>query len=255
MDAGEYLREREEDEILPWEKIDARLGRDFLLRERRRAREGKTTPVCDEGCRRCALCGDEFRVIRRKAERKETAPAPPPAPPGEKPEARHRLRFRFTKLGDWRFLSHLETGRAIRFALRRSGLPVAYTLGFHPHVRVAFGPALPVGVGGRAKLVDLLLHDPVPPAEAERRLNAELPHGIRLFHGREVPLRSRALDSFTFRMEYEARLPEGEDPERLERRIGDFLARDSVPADRVAKGRTKTIDLRPGVYEARVDRE
>ncbi|MBN1824851.1 MAG: TIGR03960 family B12-binding radical SAM protein [Candidatus Eisenbacteria bacterium] len=256
VDADDYLRERDEAEPLPWDRIDAGPGREFLLRERRRSLEGKTTPVCDEGCRNCSLCGDELRVIRRRPE--SPAAAPPPPDEGASPEtreAKHRLRFRFTKLAEWRFLSHLETGRAIRLALRRTDLPIAYSLGFHPHARIAFGPALPVGVGGRAELMDVFLHEPFVPADAERLLNAQLPHGLRFFHGREAPLRSRALDSIAYRMEYEARPPDGEDLDRLERRVADFLSRSEVPVERTTKGKTRVVDLRPGVLEARLDRD
>ncbi len=42
-----------EDEILPWDTIDVGLKKDFLLRERRRAYEGRTTRDCRAGCAGC----------------------------------------------------------------------------------------------------------------------------------------------------------------------------------------------------------
>ena len=42
-----------EDEILPWDNIDIGVTKEFLLRERRRAYEGKTTKNCRETCNGC----------------------------------------------------------------------------------------------------------------------------------------------------------------------------------------------------------
>ena len=42
-----------EEEILPWDTIDVGLKKDFLLRERRRAYEGRTTRDCRAGCAGC----------------------------------------------------------------------------------------------------------------------------------------------------------------------------------------------------------
>ena len=46
-------REFGEDEVLPWDVIDCGVTKEFLLRERHRAREGKTTPNCRESCSGC----------------------------------------------------------------------------------------------------------------------------------------------------------------------------------------------------------
>ena len=59
-----------------------------------------------------------------------------------------RLRVVFRKAGRLALLSHLEVARALERAVRRAGLPYAVSQGFSPHMRIAFGAALPVGVGG-----------------------------------------------------------------------------------------------------------
>ena len=46
-------REIPEDEILPWDVIDAGIRKEFLLSERHRAYEGKITPDCVHGCAGC----------------------------------------------------------------------------------------------------------------------------------------------------------------------------------------------------------
>ncbi len=77
-----------------------------------------------------------------------------------------RLRITFVKQGRLALLSHLEVARALERAVRRSALPFAVSNGFSPHMKLAFGAALPVGVGGTGELADLQLVSYVAPEEA-----------------------------------------------------------------------------------------
>ncbi len=83
-----------------------------------------------------------------------------------------RLRISFVKQGRLAMLSHLEVARALERAVRRAELPFAVSNGFSPHMKLAFGAALPVGVGGVRELADLQLVRYVPPAEALEALRA-----------------------------------------------------------------------------------
>lgn len=55
IDIGEYLRERGEDEILPWDFIDTGVKKSFLLAERKRAYAGEVTGSCLQSCKGCGL--------------------------------------------------------------------------------------------------------------------------------------------------------------------------------------------------------
>lgn len=66
-----------------------------------------------------------------------------------------RLRVYFRKVGRLAMLSHLEVARALERAVRRAGLPYAISQGYSPHMKIAFGAALPVGVGGTRECFDL----------------------------------------------------------------------------------------------------
>jgi radical SAM-linked protein len=69
-------------------------------------------------------------------------------------------------------MSHLEIARALEYAVRRSGLPFAISEGFSPHIKIAFGSALPVGVGSTCEIFDLQLTQYVPAARALEALQA-----------------------------------------------------------------------------------
>ena len=66
-----------------------------------------------------------------------------------------RLRVEYCKKGRLSMLSHLEIARALERAVRRADLPFAVSQGFSPHMKIAFGSALPVGVGSTCEIFDL----------------------------------------------------------------------------------------------------
>ena len=73
------------------------------------------------------------------------------------PQQIFRLRLTFAKQGRLAMLSHLEVARALERTVRRAGLPYAVSQGFSPHMLIAFGAALPVGVGGTHEIADVRL--------------------------------------------------------------------------------------------------
>ncbi len=83
-----------------------------------------------------------------------------------------RLRVTYAETGRLVMLSHLEIARALERAVRRAGLPYAVSQGFSPHMKQAFGSALPVGVGGLEEIFDVSLTDYVAPDVALARLRA-----------------------------------------------------------------------------------
>ncbi len=84
-----------------------------------------------------------------------------------------RLRVTFCKTGRLVLLSHLEVARALERTVRRAQLPFAVSQGYSPHMRIAFGAALPVGVGGAAEFFDLFLTSYIPPDKAFCALQAK----------------------------------------------------------------------------------
>ena len=53
--AEQYVRERGEEEILPWDFVDIEVSKKFLLSERKRAYDGKVTGSCLSGCKGCGM--------------------------------------------------------------------------------------------------------------------------------------------------------------------------------------------------------
>ncbi len=89
-----------------------------------------------------------------------------------------RYRVVFEKRGRARFLSHLEMLNVIQRALRRSGLPLSYSEGFHPHPKISAGPSLAVGMEGFGEFFDVEFLDRAEPTP--ELLNRFLPPGLSI---------------------------------------------------------------------------
>jgi hypothetical protein len=80
---------------------------------------------------------------------------PPSAVTENQPPVHRRYRFTFTKMGDARHFSHRQVMDALERAIRAGRVPVRFTEGFNPHIRLSMGPALGVGQEGETELFDV----------------------------------------------------------------------------------------------------
>jgi len=178
-------------------------------------------------------------------------------PPGGVPAAQpvQKIQFEFQKVGELRYLSHLELMRALQRALRRAGVPLAYTQGFNPQPKVSVAQALAVGVEGLRELGEVELIARVEPAELLARWNTHLPPELKILRTREAPLHGPSLSAGVRGAAYQVRLlPNGWDPTTLAGlgtagACADFLTRGPILVEVSKKGQTVTLDARPFVQE------
>jgi radical SAM-linked protein len=158
------------------------------------------------------------------------------------PDTTYRLRVTYAKAGRLRFLSHLEVTRACERAVRRAGLEYAVTQGFSPHMRIAFGPALPVGTAGLEERYDLWLKRFVPPAEVRERLTAVTPEALVPMAATYVPEREPSLSAVLTLAEYDVEVagPAAE-PGKVREALEAVLAKGELAIEH--KGKTKVFDL------------
>lgn len=119
-----------------------------------------------------------------------------------------RIRAQLHKGPEARFISHLDLLRSIERALRRTGLPVAYSEGFNPHPKITFASALPLGATSDAEYVDVVFSQPILPHEYQVALSEQLPLGLRVIEAREVaphgPALMAAIDSAVWQVTFPA---------------------------------------------------
>ncbi len=137
-------RRRSYDEVLPWDRIDCGVTKEYLVEQMEAARRQAEVPDCVLApCTACGVC--DFKVLKNRVYEPQDyvrAPRPPPRPP-ESP-LRSRVRVRYAKLGRLVALSHLETMHSLLRAFRRAGLPMAYSQGYHPKPKISVRPG-PLG--------------------------------------------------------------------------------------------------------------
>ena len=97
-----------------------------------------------------------------------------------------RIHITFATADTVKYVGHLDMHRAWERAIRRAGLPSAYTQGFNPQARLQLAAALPVGFTGQGEVADVFLNEALDPAEFLNRLAAALPPGIRPLHAEPV---------------------------------------------------------------------
>lgn len=100
---------------------------------------------------------------------------------------RHRVRLRFEKTGDMRFLGHRDFMRILLRMLRVARIEVAMSQGFHPKPKVSFPSALPLGVEGFNEIVELETAIPYTAVELQDSLNACSVNGLRFHSGEVLP--------------------------------------------------------------------
>jgi radical SAM-linked protein len=152
-----------------------------------------------------------------------------------------RLRVTYSVDGPLRFASHLERARVWERAVRRAGLPLAYSGGFNPRPRMQVAAALPVGFAAQGEMLDLWFEQPVDPAIARSALARALPEGLHIVQVEEIapaepPLQTRVTAAvYTVTVETTAPL------ETIRGRVTDLLAAQALPRQR----RGRSYDLRP----------
>ena len=161
-----------------------------------------------------------------------------------------RIRLRYARLGRLRFSSHRDFQRALERAIRRAGLPIAYSAGFSPHPKISYANSAPTGAASEAEYVEIGLTEERDPDSVRRELDAALPPGLDIVDAvvaRTSDFASR-LEASRWRIE----LPEVSSAE-LERARDAFWAAETIEVERMAKSGLRKFDAREPVVLAEVE--
>jgi len=239
VDAHAFIhRERGSTEVFPWDHIDMKVTRSYLWDEWQNALQGGVTEDCRDGaCQNCGVC--DFASIQPRVY-PEALVAPHPNTTLAAPESGfHHLQLSFAKTETGRFWGHLEMVNIFIRALRRAGITVKFSEGFHPKPKIAFHDALPIGLESLCETMLLTVSDQTRPDDLVAGLNAQLPEGLHVTDC----LPYRKTDAVTERaVVYRITLGGGTfDSEAIQR----FKAGGDVILERTTrKGKLKKIDLK-----------
>jgi radical SAM-linked protein len=163
-----------------------------------------------------------------------------------------RLRIRFSRGEEVKFISHLDMMRMWQRVLQRADIPLAYSEGFNPHPRLALAAPLPVGVTAQSELMDIFCTRWVSPHTFIDTISRQLPSGIKALQAYPVPHTLPSLQASVSFAEYEVDLEMDKERKALESGINDLLALKSLPWEHQRDTGARTYDLRPLIDELRL---
>ncbi len=235
-------RVRTIDEPLPWDHIDIQVTKQYLAREWRQALCGSLTPDCRDGdCQGCGVC--DFERIRPEvyASCRESPTRTGTAVDGHGDH--QQIEIDYAKQGEAKYFGHLELVNIFNRAIRRAGIRVRYSEGFHPKPRISFSDPLPIGIESQSEIMYLQLTQPVSMEELKQRLNEQLPQGLVIRGCRLLDRRPKQTPGKT--VTYEVRLNHGffgaEQLRRFEESIDPVIVRGKL------EGASKAIHLKDAV--------
>ncbi|MBI2472778.1 MAG: DUF2344 domain-containing protein [Planctomycetes bacterium] len=158
-----------------------------------------------------------------------------------------RVRIRFAKLGDIRFISHHDLMKVFERAIRRANIPIAMSKGFNPHPKVSILLALSVGIVGKDEVLELELLESLPLESLAERLGRQLPKEINILSVEDIPPSSNnPVRDVTYEIVFE-------EPDLLKTlKISEFLRQSAIIVNRTKDGRQKPFDIRPSIQEITV---
>lgn len=155
-----------------------------------------------------------------------------------------RLRLKFGRGEELKFLSHLDLMRLWERALRRAGLPLAYSEGFTPHPRIALAAPLSVGVTSEAELMDVFLSRWIAPDSFVAQAKKQLPQGLDLPEAWPVGLNIPSLQSQVRFAEYKVEVDTEKARQEVESAVRSLLSAEELPWHHFRDTGARHYDLR-----------
>lgn len=245
-------RSRGQDEVLPWDHIEASLGKNFLWKEKEKAEQLAYTADCStEKCAGCNVC--DFREVKNILSIREdgefVAEGVQAGQGRQSAAAVQRLRLSYSKRGALRYISHLDFVKVVTQIMRRAELPMAFTQGFNPQARIQLAPPLPLGFEAHGDLLDVWLTHYCREADVLERLRSIDLEGLEWHRCEEIGLSSPSLGSDVTAAQYEIlmrALPLA--PALVQARLEDFARASEWPIWVEKKNTRVERDLRRSLH-------
>ena len=164
------------------------------------------------------------------------------------------IRFKFRKVGNLQFISHLDLQKAMAKVLVRAKAPLWYSKGFNPHAKLIFALPLSVGAQSECEYLDVRVERAIPPLELMEHINAELTEELRFL---DAYYPETALEDIYW-AEYDFSIKTTGADENLAQEIEKLLNAEQVIILKKAKDKYKKIffkevDIAPYVRDVSVN--
>jgi radical SAM-linked protein len=155
-----------------------------------------------------------------------------------------RLRIKFSRGPEIKFISHLDIVRLWQRAFNRAGIEIAYSSGFTPHPRISLAAPLPLGVTSEAELMDIFIIRGVAPHFFVSAVNQQLPPGMTVDKVHPISFELPSLQSQVSRADYRVKVDPQKGPPDIHTSVQDLLNRDHLPWQHQRDTGPRQYDLR-----------
>ncbi len=153
-----------------------------------------------------------------------------------------RLRIRFSRGEEVKFISHLDIMRLWQRAFHRAEILLAYSEGFNPRPRISLAAPLPIGVSSEAELMDIFCTRWVSPHFFTTAVSQQLPPGIEILQVYPIVLTMPSLQSQVRYAEYKVEVETEE--KDIESKIASLLSVKHLPWQHQRDTGMRSYDLR-----------
>ena len=147
-----------------------------------------------------------------------------------------------------RHIGHLDIQRSVQRGLRRSGLPVAYSQGFSPHILITFASALSTGACGKREIMDVTMAGDVEAEEFLVKMNRAMPPEMQLKEARAVDNKHPSLMGMVAAADYDLLIWDEAQGEKLAAALPEMMKKDQIMAMRKTKTKLAECDIKPLIY-------
>ena len=155
-----------------------------------------------------------------------------------------RLRIRFCRGAEIKFISHLDIIRLWQRALHRAEIPLAYSEGFNPHPRISLAAPLALGVTSEAELMDIFCTKWVSPHWFTDAISRQLPPGIKILQVYSLALTQPSLQSQVRYVEYKVEVETEKESKDIESGLSSLLSAEHWPWQHQRDTGLRSYDLR-----------
>lgn len=180
----------------------------------------------------------ESKVNGKLTEKKRVKALPELIPP-------RTIRLKFCKVGKLQYISHLDLQTAFNRIINRACLPVWYTKGFNPHIKLVFSTPLSVGTESVCEYLDIRIDREMSCEEIKERLNAEMTDE---FYITEAYLPENDFSEIAW-ASYDISIHTNGADIQMAREIGRILTTSPLMLTKKSKSGEKEVDIIPLIRE------
>lgn len=161
-----------------------------------------------------------------------------------------KVRIRFSKQGQMKFIGHLDMVRYFQKVIRRSEVDVAYSEGFSPHQKISFAAPLSVGVLSKGEYFDMEINSTESSTTMLKKLNAQNVEGVEILSYKLLPDNAKNAMSAVAGADYKVYTELFD-----ENTLNSFMNQEQIIVLKKTKKSEKEVDIKPLIYDIKLEKD